>query len=171
MQKKWRCITLADKKLTHISDGGEPRMVDISAKARTLRTATAHARVLFPMALAQQLRDQGYIAKKGAVLHTAIIAGVMAAKQTHQLIPFCHALQLQRCEVRITPDADGQLDIECECAVHGETGVEMEALTGASIAALPIYDMTKALSHLIQIVQVRLVSKSGGKTDLLPPCT
>ncbi len=141
-------------------------MVDVSDKTVSFRTAVAAARVVFPIALAEQLKAQGYQAKKGAILHTAIIAGVMAAKKTHELIPFCHAIGLERCDLRITPDAEGHLDIECECALHGLTGVEMEALTGASVAALTIYDMTKAYSHDIEIRAVRLIKKTGGKRDV-----
>ena len=138
-------------------------MVDVAAKGITKRRAVAHARVEFPTNVGAQLLATGFIGKKGAILHSAIIAGVMAAKRTHELIPFCHALALEHCEIRITPDAGGNLDIECECALSAKTGVEMEAMTGASIAALTIYDMTKALSLDIQIRQVRLLQKSGGK--------
>jgi cyclic pyranopterin monophosphate synthase len=140
-------------------------MVDVSAKAVTQRRATARARVEFPRDVAAMLLASGFVGKKGAILHTAMIAGVMAAKRTSELIPFCHALMLERCDVRITPDALGNLDIECECATSGKTGVEMEALTGASVAALTIYDMTKALSLDIVIFAVRLAHKSGGKRD------
>ncbi len=149
--------------LSHIDIAGNPTMVDVAAKAISARRAVAHARVEFPAEIGAQLLTTGFIGKKGAILHTAIIAGVMAAKRTHELIPFCHALALEHCEIRITPDHSGNLDIECECALNAKTGVEMEAMTGASIAALTIYDMTKALSLDIQIRQVRLLQKSGGK--------
>ena len=149
--------------LSHIDQAGNPRMVDVAAKPLSARRAIAHARVEFPRDVGAQLLATGFIGKKGAILHTAIIAGVMAAKRTHELIPFCHALALEHCEIRITPDQGGNLDIECECAVSAKTGVEMEAMTGASVAALTIYDMTKALSLDIEIQQVRLLQKSGGK--------
>ena len=151
------------KHLSHINDAGNPTMVDVAAKAISARRAIAFARVEFPPEIGAQLLATGFTGKKGAILHTAIIAGVMAAKRTHELIPFCHALALEHCEIRITPDQSGNLDIECECALSAKTGVEMEAMTGASVAALTIYDMTKALSLDIEIQQVRLLQKSGGK--------
>ena len=151
------------QQISHIDQDGNPTMVDVAAKAISPRRAIAHARVEFPTAVGAQLLATGFIGKKGAILHTAIIAGVMAAKRTHELIPFCHALALEHCEVRITPDHSGNLDIECECSLSAKTGVEMEAMTGASVAALTIYDMTKALSLDIQIQQVKLRQKSGGK--------
>ena len=102
--------------------------------------------------------------KKGPVFATAIIAGVMAAKKTHELIPFCHPLGLENC--KITIDVQGQQAvIDCRCKVHHKTGVEMEALTGASVAALTVYDMCKAMSHDIVISQTRLMAKTGGKQD------
>ena len=153
--------------LTHVaiaSDGtATPRMVDVGGKPYTQRTAVAVAQVRFPKPIALQLQRDGYQSAKGAIKHTAVIAGVMAAKQTHALIPFCHPLALTRCDVEITHNESGNLLIECTCAVFGPTGVEMEALTGASVAALTIYDMTKALSHEIEIHSVRLLRKSGGK--------
>ncbi len=149
--------------ISHIDHAGNPTMVDVAAKPVTKRTAIAHARIEFPAEIGAQLLAGGFIGKKGAIIHTAIIAGVMAAKRTHELIPFCHALSLEHCEIRITPDHAGNLDIECECALSAKTGVEMEAMTGASVAALTVYDMTKALSLEIRISQVRLLQKSGGK--------
>ena len=116
--------------------------------------------------MARALRASGHRTKKGPVFDTAIIAGVMAAKRTHELIPFCHPLR-----ARALPDRDrrqrraGAIVIRCRVAVHHRTGVEMEALTGASVAALTIYDMCKALSHDIEIARVRLLSKAGGKRD------
>lgn len=149
--------------LSHLDASGMPRMVDVSAKAITQRSAHARCQVRFPAEIAKQLKLGGYVGKKGAILQTAIIAGVMAAKRTHELIPFCHALALERCEITIDPDAEGQLEVNCRCTVTGKTGVEMEALTGASIAALTIYDMCKALSHAITISELLLVEKTGGK--------
>ena len=100
-----------------------------------------------------------------AALGTAIVAGVMAAKRTHELIPFCHSLAIERCKITIEEARVGRIVIRCEVAIHGRTGVEMEALTGVTVAALTIYDMTKALSHDIEISAVGLLSKSGGKRD------
>jgi cyclic pyranopterin phosphate synthase len=138
-------------------------MVDVGDKAVTKRTATAQSRVRFPAEVAETLRAQGFSTAKGPVFQTAIIAGVMAAKRTHDLIPFCHPLGIENCKIAIDMDADAAV-IECTVSVHHKTGVEMEALTGASIAALTIYDMCKALSHDIVIAETRLVEKRGGKS-------
>jgi cyclic pyranopterin phosphate synthase len=149
---------------THVSPDGRPAMVDVGGKPVTQRTAVAEARVALPAHVAQSLRDSGYATSKGPVLHTAIVAGTMGAKRTHELIPFCHPLGLDRCDLTITPEGD-ELVVRCEVSVHHRTGVEMEALTGASIAALTLYDMCKALSHDIVITATRLVAKRGGKSD------
>ena len=148
--------------LTHVDAQGRPTMVDVSAKAVTLRCAVAESRVRFPAAVARALRDAGFATRKGPVFHTAIVAGVMAAKRTHELIPFCHPLGLERCDVVIDMH-DDEAVVRCTVALHHKTGVEMEALTGASIAALTIYDMCKALSHEIVIAETRLIEKQGGK--------
>ncbi|MGB7905732.1 MAG: cyclic pyranopterin monophosphate synthase MoaC [Steroidobacteraceae bacterium] len=151
--------------LTHVDAQGRPTMVDVSAKAVTLRTAVAESRVRFPAAVARALRDAGFATRKGPVFHTAIVAGVMAAKRTHELIPFCHPLGLERCDVVIDMH-DDEAVVRCTVSLHHKTGVEMEALTGASIAALTIYDMFKALSHEIVIAETRLVEKQGGKREV-----
>ena len=151
--------------LSHVDDTNQPRMVDIGAKAATSRIAHAQARVQFPAPVANQLHAAGYVTPKGAVLTVAQIAGVMGAKATPQLIPLCHPLSLDKCDVVIRMEASEAI-IDCTVACSGRTGVEMEALTGASIAALTIYDMCKAMSHDIVISQVRLLSKRGGKSDL-----
>jgi len=151
--------------LSHVDDAQQPRMVDVGDKPVTRRTATARARVAFPPEVAASLRDAGYVTPKGAVLTVAHIAGVMGAKATPQLIPLCHPLSLNRCDVAIEMAGDEAL-IDCTVACNGTTGVEMEALTGASIAALTIYDMCKALSHDIVIAEIRLLSKTGGKRDV-----
>lgn len=151
--------------LTHVDAQGRPTMVDVSAKAVTLRTAVAESRVRFPAAVARALRDAGFATRKGPVFHTAIVAGVMAAKRTHELIPFCHPLGLERCDVVIDMH-DDEAVVRCTVSLHHKTGVEMEALTGASIAALTIYDMCKALSHEIVIAETRLVEKQGGKREV-----
>jgi cyclic pyranopterin phosphate synthase len=139
-------------------------MVDVGAKEVTARSAIAESRVRLPAAVAATLREAGYATAKGPVFHTAIVAGTMAAKRTHELIPFCHPLGLERCQVDISTDGD-DIVIRCEVGVHHRTGVEMEALTGASIAALTVYDMCKALSHDIEIANVRLIAKRGGRSD------
>jgi len=140
-------------------------MVDVSHKPAIERQAHARAVVRFPADVAAQFAGGEIQTAKGPVFTTAIIAGVMAAKRTHELIPFCHPLGLDDCKIEIELDADNQAVIDCRCKVHHRTGVEMEALTGASVAALTVYDMCKALSHDIVISSTRLISKSGGKED------
>ncbi len=152
-------------KLTHVDAANRPRMVDVSGKTPTRRVAIAEAIVEFPDAAAKALVASGLRTAKGPIVETAIVAGVMAAKRTHELIPFCHPLALHDCQVRIELVDAHRLRIECEVAVTGRTGVEMEAMTGASVAALTVYDMTKALSHEIAIRATRLIEKRGGKRD------
>jgi cyclic pyranopterin phosphate synthase len=138
-------------------------MVDVGEKSPTARVAVAEAIVHFPVAVAEALRAGGMRSPKGPVIDTAIVAGTMAAKRTHELIPFCHPLAIERCRIEADFVSDTDLAIRCEVAITHKTGVEMEALTGASVAALTIYDMCKALSHEIVIEGVRLLEKSGGK--------
>src|SRR5262245_28339993 len=152
-------------KLTHLDAANRPTMVDVGAKSASFREASAEATVKLPPAVARALRRTGHRTKKGPVFDTAIVAGVMAAKKTHEIVPFCHPLPLERCTVDITDRAGGKILIVCSVAVHHKTGVEMEALVGASAAALTIYDMCKALSHDISIGPVRLLRKSGGKRN------
>jgi len=140
-------------------------MVDVGAKEVTERMAIAEARIRLPRAVAAALRKTGHRTKKGPVFDTAIIAGVMGAKRTHELVPFCHPLSLDKCSVEIEEKRGGEIVVRCQVSVHHRTGVEMEALTGATVAALTIYDMCKALSHDIEITSVRLIEKTGGKTD------
>ena len=136
-------------------------MVDVGAKPITERKALAQARMRLPRSVALALQKSGHRTKKGPVFDTAIIAGVMAAKRTHELLPFCHPLALDDCSIEIA-SVRGGLRILCRVAVHHRTGVEMEALTGATVAALTVYDMCKALSHDIEIICVRLLEMSGG---------
>jgi cyclic pyranopterin phosphate synthase len=151
-------------KLSHVDDANRPTMVDVGDKSATDRTATARSIVKLPAQVVAALDGDEIASKKGPVFATAIIAGVMAAKKTHELIPFCHPLGLDNCKISIVVDGE-QAVIDCSCRVHHKTGVEMEALTGASVAALTIYDMCKALSHDIVIGETRLMSKTGGKQD------
>jgi cyclic pyranopterin phosphate synthase len=151
-------------KLSHIDEHNRPAMVDVSGKAVTAREAHARSEVLLPDTVLSALDGGEINTKKGPVFATAIIAGVMAAKKTHELIPFCHPLGLDDCQVSIRLEQDRAI-VDCRCKVLHKTGVEMEALTGASVAALTIYDMCKALSHDIVIRDTRLVAKSGGKKD------
>jgi cyclic pyranopterin phosphate synthase len=152
-------------RLTHLDSRNRPTMVDVSAKDVTHRIATAEARIRLPPGVAAVLRKTGHRTKKGPVFDTAILAGVMAAKRTHELIPFCHPLPLDNCAVQIENRAGGMIVIRCQVSAHHRTGVEMEALTGATVAALTLYDMCKALSHDIEITGVRLLEKTGGKRD------
>jgi len=140
-------------------------MVDVGAKEVTHRVAAAEARIRLPRAVALALRKSGHRTKKGPIFDTAIVSGVMAAKRTHELIPFCHPLGLENCAIEIEERPGGQIVVRCRVSVHHRTGVEMEALTGATVAALTIYDMCKALSHDIEITGIRLLQKSGGKRD------
>lgn len=149
-------------KLTHIDGKGRPKMVDVAAKVATRRTATAESRLRFPAAVARALAAAGMRSAKGPVLDTAIIAGTMAAKRTHDLIPFCHPLAIEKCSFDCDFASPTELVIRCTVATTNKTGVEMEALTGASVAALTVYDMCKALSHEIVIAEVRLLDKQGG---------
>lgn len=151
-------------KLSHVDSANRPTMVDVSEKSRTTREAHARSIVVLPDEVLRQVSGDEIATKKGPVFATAIIAGVMAAKKTHELIPFCHPLGLESCKVAIELDGNKAL-IDCRCKVTHKTGVEMEALTGASVAALTIYDMLKAVSHDIVISDTRLMAKSGGKQD------
>jgi cyclic pyranopterin phosphate synthase len=150
--------------LSHVDDKNRPAMVDVGGKAVTAREAHARTVVLLPKEVLAALKGDEIQSKKGPVFATAIIAGVMAAKKTHELIPFCHPLGLDNCDIAIALDGERAV-IDCRCKVTHKTGVEMEALTGASVAALTIYDMCKALSHDIVIAETRLIMKTGGKQD------
>ena len=151
--------------LTHIDHAGRPGMVDVSAKAVTAREATAECRVRFPADVAQQLHRNGLKSAKGGIVETAIIAGTMAVKRTHELIPFCHPLPIDGIRIGIEWHGERDLRITCRVNTTHRTGVEMEALTGATVAALTIYDMCKALSHAIVLGPAKLVAKRGGKRD------
>lgn len=140
-------------------------MVDVTSKHQSLRIATASAKIRFPREAFDRLQASGFETAKGPVKHTAIVAGTLAAKRAHELIPFCHPLGLERCDISIEPAGEESLEVRCTTAVHHRTGVEMEALTGAAVAALTVYDMCKSLSHDIVIEAVRLLAKSGGKSD------
>lgn len=153
-------------KPSHIDEHNRPTMVDVSSKRETDREAHARSYVEFPPELAARLDGGDIQTAKGPVFATAIVAGVMGAKRTHELIPFCHPLGLSDCRIEIELDEQGRRAvIDCRCKVRHRTGVEMEALTGASVAALTVYDMLKALSHDIRIAETRLMSKTGGKQD------
>ena len=156
---------MVTRKLTHVDKAGRPAMVDISAKAVTAREAVAECRVRFPAAVAAALRKAGMATAKGAVVDTAIIAGTMAVKRTHELVPFCHPLPIEGCRFDVAWSGESVLRIECGVRTTHRTGVEMEALTGATVAALVVYDMCKALSHAIVLGPAKVVAKRGGKRD------
>ena len=149
--------------LSHLDAARRPRMVGVGAKTVTHRIAEAEARLALPAVVARALRASGHRTAKGPVFDTAIIAGVMAVKRTAEIIPFCHPLPIEHCSIDIARGARNQLRVRCRVETHYRTGVEMEALTGASVAALTIYDMCKALSHEIRILEIRLLHKSGGR--------
>jgi len=154
------------KTLTHLDPAGRPAMVDVSAKQATVRQAQAECRVRFPADVAAQLHANGLKSAKGGIVDTAIIAGTMAVKRTHELIPFCHPLPIDGCRFAIDWHDARTLRIDCTVKTVHRTGVEMEALAGATVAALTVYDMCKALSHAIVLGPARLLGKRGGKRDV-----
>ncbi|MCA6073491.1 cyclic pyranopterin monophosphate synthase MoaC [Fulvivirga sedimenti] len=153
------------QEFSHLSAEGDPRMVDVSEKAVTARTAVAQTIVVLDEAIMDRLENDEIHTKKGPVFQTAILAGIMGAKRTSDLIPLCHPIGLDNCEVNIVVNERREVVITCTARVTGRTGVEMEALTGASVAALTIYDMCKGFSHEIEIRETKLLKKTGGKRD------
>ena len=152
-------------KLTHLNEAGQPAMVNVGPKALTARLARARARVRVGADILALVTAGDLPTRKGPVFQTAMIAGVMAAKKTADLIPLCHPLGMDDCQITIEAVQPDSLLIECTARVTGKTGIEMEALTGASVAALTVYDMCKAMSHHIVIEEIRLIEKTGGKSD------
>lgn len=150
---------------THLDAAGNPAMVDVGAKTVTRRTARARSIVVLNDDILAQFGEQDIQTKKGPVFRTAILAGIMAAKRTGELIPLCHPIPIDNCQVHIQLNEAREVVVECTVSTEGKTGVEMEALTAASIAALTIYDMCKAFSHDIVIRETRLLEKTGGKRD------
>jgi cyclic pyranopterin phosphate synthase len=148
--------------LSHVGKDGQAKMVDVSGKAVTNRTATAQSIVKFPVDVFELLSKDQFLSAKGSITQTAIIAGTMAAKKTAELIPLCHPLPISKINIDISA-GENLLKIEAQVKCEAKTGVEMEALTAASIAALTIYDMCKALSHDIVISETQLIAKKGGK--------
>lgn len=151
--------------ITHLDVNGNPTMVDVTEKQVSHRTATARSIVSLPDEVLAQLVGGELQTKKGSVFQTAIIAGIMAAKKTGDLIPLCHPLGLDNCNVTIHFNQQQEVVIDCTASITAKTGVEMEALVGASIAALTVYDMCKAMSHDIVIRETKLIEKTGGKRD------
>lgn len=154
---------MSDKTLTHLAPSGEARMVDVSPKASTERIAVAEGRVVMSSQTLDLVMSGN--AKKGDVLGTARIAGIMAAKRTHDLIPLCHPLAISQVIVDLEPDAAlPGITVRATVKVQGQTGVEMEALTAVSVACLTVYDMVKAAEREMRIEGIRLIEKSGGKS-------
>lgn len=157
---------MTEPSFTHVSPSGQPGMVDVGGKAATRREALARAVVRVPPVVMEGLRDGELHMPKGPVFHTAIVAGTLAVKRTAELIPFCHPLPIEGCDISITVEDGERIVVECRVRVVHKTGVEMEALTGASVAALTLYDMCKSVSHDIRIEDTRLIRKTGGKSDV-----
>ncbi len=150
---------------SHLDERGQPNMVDVGGKQVSHRTAVARSIVSLPYEVLEQLTNDDIQTKKGSVFQTAVIAGIMAAKKTGDLIPLCHPLGLDNCSIHIHLNEQQEVVIDCSATITAKTGVEMEALVGASIAALTVYDMCKALSHDIVIKETKLMEKTGGKRD------
>ncbi|MCK0130254.1 cyclic pyranopterin monophosphate synthase MoaC [Flavobacteriaceae bacterium F08102] len=153
------------KKFSHINAQNQPKMVDVSTKAVTARTATAQAIITLNDEIMAQFKANEIHSKKGPVFQTAIIAGIQAVKKTSELIPMCHPLSIDGIEITLEPNQNS-LYIRCTVSVEAKTGVEMEALTGASVTALTVYDMCKSFSHNLNIKEVKLIEKKGGKSDI-----
>ena len=151
--------------ITHLDTNNQPCMVDISDKVVTQRSATEQAIIDVGADVMNLLADGDIQSKKGPVFHTAIIAATMAAKKTSDIIPFCHPLPLEKCKVKIKPISDLEIQILVTCQTTGKTGIEMEALAPANVAALTIYDMCKAVSQTMVIKECKLLKKTGGKSD------
>jgi len=153
-------------KLSHLDERARPRMVDVSEKSPSKREAVAEALVRFPEESWKSLAENNFASKKGPILDVARVAGTMGVKRTADLIPFCHPIPIEGCAFEMDPLPEAcSIRIRCRVTTTGRTGVEMEALTGASIAALTLYDMTKSLGHGAVVESTRLLSKSGGKSD------
>jgi len=153
------------KEIAHVNALGLPGMVDVSRKLATTRRAVARCVIELPAPTLARLRADAWRVGKGPVIDTAIIAATQAVKRTHELIPFCHPLPLDSCVVSIAERDTSGLVIECEVVAHARTGVEMEALTGVTVAALTVFDMCKSMGHDMRIGDLRVVSKSGGTHD------
>ena len=154
-------------KFSHITDKNQPKMVNVGEKAITKRRAVAKALMFLGTEIISHFTNDEIITKKGPVFQTAIIAGIQAVKKTPDLIPMCHPLLINVVDINIKVIDQEHVEILCTVEIDGKTGVEMEALTGASVAALTIYDMCKALSQKMMIKEVKLVEKTGGKSDFI----
>lgn len=158
-------ISVPMSEFTHLDSKGQPSIVDIGEKKISFRKAVAQATISIPDNVLEALQKKDFKTKKGSIVQIAIIAGIMGAKKTSELIPLCHPIGLDNCELHIELNPQQEFIIQCTASLEAKTGVEMEALTGVSIAALTIYDMCKALSHDIIIKEIKLIEKTGGKND------
>ncbi|MDX1828519.1 MAG: cyclic pyranopterin monophosphate synthase MoaC [Lutibacter sp.] len=154
------------KEFTHINEENNPKMVNVGDKKITKRKATAKATMFLGSEIISHFKSEDIITKKGPVFQTAIISGIQAVKKTSELIPMCHPLLINGTDIDIQIIDSEHIEIICEVSIEGKTGVEMEALTGANIAALTVYDMCKAISQKMVIKEVKLMKKSGGKSDI-----
>lgn len=154
------------KKFTHINKKDHPKMVDVGDKNITNRKAVARAIMFLGKEIIGHFQDDELTTKKGPVFQTAIIAGIQAVKKTSELIPMCHPLMIEGVDINIEIRDEEHIEILCSVSIEGKTGVEMEALTGANITALTVYDMCKSISQKMIIKEVKLLEKSGGKTDI-----
>jgi len=155
-----------ENKFSHINNKNQPKMVDVGDKKVTNRAATAKAVMFLGSEIISHFEDKELITKKGPVFQTAIIAGIQAVKKTSELIPMCHPLLINGVAIDIEITDRENIEILCTVSMEGKTGVEMEALTGATIAALTVYDMCKSISQKMVIKEVKLLKKSGGKSDI-----
>jgi cyclic pyranopterin phosphate synthase len=155
-----------EEKFSHINKNNHPKMVNVGDKRITKRVATAKATMFLGEEIISHFNEKDLITKKGPVFQTAIIAGIQAVKKTSELIPMCHPLLINGVDIDIEIIGNEHIEIFCTVLIEGKTGVEMEALTGANIAALTVYDMCKAISQKMIIKEVKLVEKSGGKSDI-----
>jgi len=153
-------------KFTHIGEKNQPKMVDVGGKNPTQRTAIAKVKMFLGTEIINHFNSNAISTKKGPVFQTAIIAGIQAVKKTSDLIPMCHPLLINGTDIQIHIVDSESIEIICKVSVNGKTGVEMEALTGANIAALTVYDMCKSISQKMVIKELKLIEKTGGKTDI-----
>ena len=153
-------------KFSHINKKNQPKMVDVSGKQITERSAIAKALMFLGKEIITHLKDQTFITKKGPVFQTAIISGIQAVKKTSELIPMCHPLFIDAVDIDINILDEDHIEVLSKVTIEGKTGVEMEALTGASVACLTIYDMCKSISHSMVIKEIKLIRKTGGKSDI-----
>jgi cyclic pyranopterin phosphate synthase len=152
---------------SHINKEGNPKMVDVSGKNVTKRKATAKATMFLGKEVVSHFNDNELVTKKGPVFQTAIIAGIQAVKKTSEIIPMCHPLLINGVDIDIQIVDDENVEVFCTVKIEGKTGVEMEALTGASAACLTIYDMCKSISQEMVIQEIKLIEKTGGKSDIM----